>query len=370
MIGYDVIVVGGGVIGCAVAFALARAGVSVLVVERDRVGAHASGASAGMLAPLTESPGEGLAQAIGLEAFELFPSLVEEIRELSGIDPGFRRSGILRLAEADEVVRLREQAARLEGQGCEWLGAEELHKLDVRFAPELAGAVWSPHEGYVDGFLLTRAYAAAAARRGARFQPGTTVTGLRLRGSRVEGVRSSAGAFAAREVVLCTGAWTRLVEDWLDVSLPVEPVKGQMVALESPDPEPRFVFWGRGAYAVPRSGVLRVGATVEREGFDVRPTAAGIGSLLNGVTRLMPCVSECGLKRAWAGLRPGTPDDLPLLGPVAGVFGLTVAAGHYRTGILLSGYTGLAVADWILTGKLPELARGLDPGRFQRVHGA
>jgi glycine oxidase len=360
----EVIVVGGGVIGSAVAFALSRMGASVLVVERDRVGAHTSAASAGMLAPISESLGEGVGYEIGLEALELFPMLIDEIRELSGIDPGFAKRGILRIAEPDEVSELRGCSERLESQGCEWVDGEQLRQAEPRLSAHITGALWSPREGHVDGLQLTRAYAAAAARRGAQFLPETTVLGFCREGRRVTGVRTSAGEFAAGDVVLCTGAWTRLVEDWADVSLPVEPVKGQMLSLECPEPRLRSVIRGSEAYLVPHERVLHVGATTERVGFDVSATASGIASLLRGALHLIPALGGWEFKQAWAGLRPVTPDHLPLVGPVPDLAGLTVAAGHDRTGILLSGITGLAVADWILAGKLPEDFRPFDPGRF------
>ncbi len=363
---HDVVVVGGGVIGCSVAFALSRMGASVVVVERDRVGVHASRAAAGMLAPITESSDEGPGFELGLESLDLFPTLIPELQELSGIDPRYMKSGLLRVVEADEVHALRERAERLEEYGCRWLGGDEVRKREPRLAPEIAGGLWSPREGHVDGFLLTRAYAGAAARRGAQFQLGTTVWGLLREGERVRGVRTSTGELPAADVVLCQGAWTRLAEDWVPAKLPVEPVKGQMISLESPQPDLPCVIWGAGTYLVPRDGSVRVGATVERAGFDVRTTAAGISALLQGARRVMPVLGDCAFQEAWAGLRPGTPDDLPLIGPVPGLSGLTLAAGHYRKGVMLSPLTGLAVADWILSGKLPAGLGCCDPARFQR----
>ncbi len=361
----DVVVVGGGVIGCSVAFALSRMGASVVVVERDRVGVHASRAAAGMLAPITESPDEGAGFQLGLESLDLFPSLIAEIRELSGIDPRYLESGLLRVAEGDELDELRARASRLEAYGCSWLDGKEVRAREPRLAPGIEGGLWSPREGHVDGFLLTRAYAGAAARRGARFELGTTVLGLIWEGKRVRGVRTSSGELAAADVVLCQGAWTGLAEDWMPLRLPIQPVKGQMIALEAPQPDLPCVIWGAGTYLVPRDGSVRVGATVEHAGFDVRTTASGIAALLAGASRVMPMLGDCTFQEAWAGLRPGTPDDLPLIGPVPGASGLTLAAGHYRRGVMLSPLTGLAVADWILSGKLaPELAV-CDPGRFQ-----
>ena len=155
----DVVVVGAGVIGCATAFALARAGATVVVLERDDLGRHASRAAAGMLAPLTESDGEGPASALGLRSLALFPEFVAELRELSGIDPLLREIGILRAARTDEVAALRLRAKQLALHDCLWLEPEEARKREPLLAPDLAGALWSPREAHVNSLLLTRACA-------------------------------------------------------------------------------------------------------------------------------------------------------------------------------------------------------------------
>lgn len=340
----DAVVIGGGVIGCAVAYALAREGASVTLVERDGVGRHASGAAAGMLAPVTESVG-----AVGRESLALLPDLVREVRELSGIDPQLSPSGIVRIAGPGAPVP----------EGCEWLGPDELRKRVPGIAPAAPGAVWSPLEGHVHPLLLTRALAGAAVRRGVRLELGRSAVGLVREGDRVTGVRTDTGTVSAADVVLCAGAWTRLIEP----RLPVEPVKGQMLALEAPEPALRTVVWGPRAYLVPRAdGELWVGATVERAGFDVRPTAGGVASLLAGACELIPGLEACEVRRAWAGLRPGTPDGLPAVGPLRP--GLYIAAGHYRNGILLAAVTGRAVADWLFRRERSAALAALDPARF------
>jgi glycine oxidase len=363
----DAVVVGGGVIGCAIAWALAREGLAVVLVERDRIGAHASGAAAGMLAPLAESEGEGALYRAGLAALELFPAFAAEARELSGIDPQFVASGVLRVAGARESDALAARARSLAGLGVEWLSPDEARKREPRLAPDLRGALWSPREGHVDPALLTRALGAAAARRGARFEVGADAVGLLREGDRVCGVRLRGGVVEAAEVVLCTGAWTRSFEDVTGASLPIEPVRGQILALESREPAPRAIVWGDDAYVVPRtSGTLLVGATVERAGFDVRVTAAGVGALVRGATALLPDLAQASFLRAWAGLRPGTPDGLALVGRVPRLRGLCVAAGHYRNGILLAPLTALWLADLLVRGRLPDDAAPFDPARFGR----
>src|SRR5262245_31872711 len=277
----DAIVVGGGVIGCATAFELARAGADVVLLERDAIGAHASSAAAGMLAPLAESEGDGPLLELGVRAQAELVERLPELVALSGLDPQLSRCGALRVADAEGASELRATAQRLAAFECAWLDPDELYKREPRLAPGLAGALWAPREACLDAALLTRAFAQAAQRRGASLRPGMAVLGLLRDGDRISGVRTSEGALPSAAVILCTGAWAGGSREWLGIDLPVEPVKGQMLALESPVPAPGSILWSDAAYLVPRpDGTLRVGATVERAGFDVQPTAAGIEALL------------------------------------------------------------------------------------------
>jgi glycine oxidase len=367
MRGADVAVVGGGVIGAACAWSLARRGASVVLLERDAVGAHASGAAAGMLAPIAESWGAGPIFAAGLESLRLLEADAGELRALSGIDPELVRSGVLRVATEPEADALRGHARALEPAGCAWLDAHELRKLEPGIAERFVGALHSPREGHVDPARLTRAYAGAAQRRGARIETGVEVTGLLCEGARVIGVRTAAGDVPAHDTILCTGAWAGRAGDWLGVSVPVSPVKGQMLALDAAGRRGGPILWSDAVYLVPRlDGELRVGATVERAGFDARPTAEGAAALLGGALALVPELRAATLLRVWAGLRPGSPDELPLIGAAPGVAGAWLAAGHYRNGILLAALTGAALAAEILDGRrLPGLDP-FDPARHRR----
>jgi glycine oxidase len=363
--GPSIAIVGGGVIGCAVAFALQRGGASVRVLERDRIGAHASGAAAGMLAPLGESPEQGALAALGARSLALFADEIALLRDESGIDPGFVASGLLRVCDAAEAEGYRERARALAALGARWLERDELLAREPSLSPELVGALWSPREAHVDSLRLTHAYAVAAERSGARFDVGVEVQGLLRAGERVVGVRTSEGNHSADAVVLCGGAWTRSAEAWLDLALPIEPVKGQMLALEASALKIGALIWGAGAYLVPRAnGSVRVGATVERVGFDARPTARGVAELLAGAVRLVPRLAEARFDSTWASLRPVTPDELPLVGPVASAPGLVLAAGHGRNGILLCPLTARLVADGLLRGVRDPDAAALAPERF------
>ncbi len=362
---HEVIVVGAGVIGCAVAHELARAGARPLLLERDAVAAHASGAAAGMLAPFTEGAGGGPLLAIGAEALDAYPQWVASVAELSGIDPQLRRCGVLRVARAGEVESLRAAAARLVPHGASWLEPDELRKRVPGVAEAAAGALWSPRESSVDAPGLTRALCAAALRRGASLREGVAVRGLLRDGERVTGVRTRDEDLYASAVVLCAGPWVRELDEHLGGAWPVEPVKGQMLALDAPVGGPASILWDPDVYLVPRpDGTLRVGATVERAGFDARPTADGVARLLGAARALLPDTGSCRFLRTWAGLRPATPDHLPLVGAVPGARDLWIAAGHHRNGILLAPWTAAAVAAGLLESRTLPGAAALAPERF------
>jgi glycine oxidase len=347
--GVDVAVVGGGVIGCAVAYHLARAGARVVLLERDQLGAEASSAAAGMLAPLAEDGRPGAFLDLALASLALYPALVEELRAATGVDVELQTAGLLRLAlneaEAEHYqAGLNWQAER--GLAVRWLDAAETRALEPLVAPSVMGAVLSTAEHQVNPVRLVQALARAAAAHGADLRQGAPVVGLLRQGERVVGVRLADGWLPAGHVVLATGAWAATSGDWLGVALPVAPVKGQMVAVRPVGTLPRHTLYGRRGYLVPKAdGTVHVGATVERAGFDRRVTAAGISELLGLLPALTPALGEATFVRAWAGLRPGTPDHLPLLGAVPGVEGLTLATGHYRNGILLAPITGELVAQ-------------------------
>ena len=391
----DVAIVGGGVVGCAVAFALAREGRSVHLFERERLAGEASGAAAGMLAPLAEehlarkraSDPVGEAAPLLRAAFEslrAFPSLCDELRERGGVDPQWLPSGLLRVALDDAGRELLRRAVPSEigAAGLAWLDASDARALEPGLAPQTEGALWSPLEGNVRSAELTKAYAASARALGARISEGTPVVEFLTRGDRVEGVRSSEGVTRAAETVLCAGAWSGgsaagpripLPAQWPE-GLPIEPIRGQILSLQANEsaplgsvaiPSPRPIVWGPGAYIVPKSDGSRVvGATMERVGFDRSTTAAGIRQLLDAAPRLLPHLASARLLSTWAGLRPGSPDGLPLIGRVAGREGLILAAGHHRNGVLLSWLTAGWVAA-IAAGKaLPPAAEACEPERF------
>jgi glycine oxidase len=360
----DAVVVGGGVIGAGVAWSLARAGLTVSLLERGELAGQASRVAAGMLAPISESRRDGPLRRAGLSSLARFPALVAELREASGIDPELVVSGCLRLPADDaEAAALR----ALLGDGLElaWLAPREIEALAPGIAaPARArGGLFAGGEAHVRSPLLVRAFAAAAAAAGARIETGVAALGLLRDRDTVCGVRCTDGARPAGCVVLCPGSFAAECAGWIGpgARIPVEPVRGQLVTLEAPGP--RCIVWGPGAYLVPRrDGSLVVGATVERVGFDARVTAEGVEGLLAAARALLPETAGARFLGAAAGLRPGTPDHLPLVGPWPGAPGLVLATGHYRSGVLLAPRTGELVADGVLGKGWGEPA--FAPARF------
>lgn len=347
----DVVVVGGGVIGAAIAWFAASEGLTVTLLERGEIAGEASGAAAGMLAPLSESEADGPLLRRGLESLSAFAEVVRVLRDQSGIDPEWVQSGVLRVAaDETEASTLKARARERAEHEVRWIGGPELQAAVPGIAAGFHGALHARTESHVRSPLLVRAYVAAARQLGTKVETGVEVRGLLREGDRVIGVRTSAGDRGAGVVVIGAGPWAATCADWWGGgAIPVEPVRGQIVSVEAPRPAFGPIVWGKECYLVPkRDGSLVVGATLERVGFDRRVTSEGVRSLLAAAERLVPSVSSQEFRGAWAGLRPDTPDHLPLVGPLPGSLGLVIAAGHYRNGVLLSPVTGRLVADGIL----------------------
>ncbi len=363
--GYDAVVVGGGAIGLCCAWSIARRGGRVVVLERDVPPAGATRVAAGMLAPVGELAfGEPELLRVTLAAAERYPSFVAELEAASGVDCGFTRQGALHVAlDRDEAAELRRihELQRSLGLGAEWLVPRRCRELESGLTPSFYGGVHAPGEGAIDPRRMTAALLAALEAEGAEVRTGVEVREGVMDGERLAGVRTASGEeLRAGSVVLAAGAWSG-VADWLprDARPPVRPVKGQILELRALDGEApceRIVASER-VYLVPRpDGRLVVGATVEERGFDTAVTAGGVHELLREAYRLLPEVAEMELVESMAGLRPGTPDNLPLVGPGA-LDGLVLACGHYRNGILLAPLAGDAVAELIAGGRVVERVR-------------
>jgi glycine oxidase len=350
---YDAVIVGGGVIGLSCAWRAVQRGARVALVEKSHPPAGATRVAAGMLAPVGELAfGEPELLQMTLAAAELYPDFVAELEAASGLSTGYSSCGALHIAlDRDEAAELRRvhELQRSLGLGAEWLPPRRCRELEPGLTPAFNGGVHAPREAAVDPRALSAALLAALETGEFDLLSGTGVAEALLDGGRIVGVRTDRGKeLRAASVVLALGAWSAQA-DWLPEHArpPVRPVKGQILELRSREgavPCRRIVASER-VYLVPRpDGRLIVGATVEEQGFDTAVTAGGVHELLREAYRLLPDVAEMELVEATAGLRPGTPDNLPLVGP-AGIEGLLWATGHYRNGILLAPLAANAIAD-------------------------
>ena len=361
------IVVGAGVMGSSVALELARRGLAVTVLERSVPGAEASSAAAGILGPAIEAHAPGPGLRLGLASLALHAELSERILAEHGVDVGFRRSGVLRAAfGAVEGAELDAHAAFLAeaGVAAERIDGDEARRREPSLSHEVAGALDLPEEAQVDPRALLRGLAIAAGRAGAVYRSGATVREVVVKGERVRGVRVEEGLLACGAVVVAAGSWTTLVPGLRLPADAIFPVRGQIVACETRPPVFRRVIFGAGGYVLCRpDGRVLAGSTMERVGFAREVTLGGLAKIVGTACRLAPSLADAPIGGYWSSFRPGTRDELPLVGP-AGADGLYLASGHYRNGILLAPITGALVADCI-TGRPPhpELA-ALAPTRF------
>jgi glycine oxidase len=366
----DAVVVGGGVIGLGIAWRAARAGMTVTVVD-DAPGRGASWAAAGMLAPVTELHyGEDELLALNLASAARWPGFAAQVEEASGQPVGYRPGGTLAVArDADDNAAL-EDLYRFQvrcGLDVQRLRSRECRQLEPGLHPGIRGGVLAAGDHQVDNRALVRALLVACERAGVRLVQGR-VAELATQGDRVTGVVLDNGeTLSAGTVVLAAGCWSGGLGGLAAEALPpVRPVKGQLLYLRGPADQPLCSGNVRGleVYVVPRGdGRVVVGATVEEQGFDTRVTAGAVHDLLRAAMELLPDVAELELVETVVGLRPGSPDNAPMLGP-AGPEGLVVATGHYRNGILLTPVTADAVAELLATGQVPELIAPFGPQRF------
>ncbi len=359
-------------IGLACAWRAAARGLSVCVLEREHPGAGASSVAAGMLAPVSEvSWGEERLLALNMASARMFGQFAAELEESSGLPVPFRRCGSLHVAgDRDEADDLRRRFALHTSLGLDsdWLRPGECRDLEPRLSPDTGPGLHAKDEAEVDPRALLAALHRGCELAGVSVLSGAEVTALRGTEAAVDGVGLAGGdEIAAPDVVVANGCWAGDVR-WLpaEVRPPVRPVKGEVVRLRGRDQDPVIgrIVGGDRAYLVPReSGEVVVGATVEERGFDTTVTAAGVHELLREAYRRVPEIAELEFVEACAGLRPGTPDNAPIIGRT-GLDGLILATGHYRNGILLAPITAEVVGSLLTGDQPPEAAAGVGPERF------
>jgi len=367
----DTVVIGAGVIGLSLAWRLAQAGCRVRVYDKGEAGHGASWAAAGMLAATVETePGEEKLLSLTLASQRLWPDFTRELEAASGIEIGYRGEGTLVVAlNRDDAETLRHSYEFQKGLGLEldWISAYEARRREPHLKPGLTAAVFCANDHQVDNRCLALALAEACRRARVEIHEHRPVRELILKGGRAAGIVTEAGEDRADLVVLAAGAWSRQIGGIPAARMPpVRPIKGQMMALQMDPAAPliRHVVWAPHSYIVPRNdGRLIVGGTVEERGFDARLTAGGLLALLDGAWRAVPAIEELPIHETWVGFRPGSRDDAPMLGP-SGIDGLAIATGHHRNGILLTPVSAQVMSEFVLTGRLSELAQPFSPERF------
>jgi glycine oxidase len=372
----DVAIVGGGIIGLVIAWRARQRGLSVVLIERAGLGQGASPVAAGMLAPVTEvefgDTGRRLLD-LARRSADLWPAFADELGELTGVEVGLRRTGTLMVArDADEARELERQLAFRESLGVRALRLlpSEARAREPALAPTVRLALEAPDDHSLDPRRAIVALRRACERAGVEIEEHASsgAPALDAAGERVEGVRLAHGEVRrASQVVLAAGAWSALLDGLPDgMRVPVRPVKGQILRLRDPSGPGmlRGAVRCHGAYLVPRDdGRYVLGATMEERGFELEATAGAAYELLREVHELVPGVSELHLEEVCVGLRPGTPDNAPIIGRAA-CEGLVWATGHYRNGILLTPLTGELVADLLTAEAADPMLAICDPTRF------
>jgi len=362
---FDVIIIGAGLIGCSIAHELARRGLRVLALDRREPGQEASWAAAGMLTPASESIEEHALVPLANASLALYPGFIERVEGATGMNTGYRRDGALEVffgEGAEEKLQHWLAAVRRAGFHPQPLRTAELRRAEPALAADAAAGAFMADEGSVDNRRLTAAVAAAARGQGVDFRAGENVARLTILSGRATGVETQNAKLSSAHVVLAAGCFSAQVQG-AERYAPTLPARGQMAALRPAEMPVRRVVRGP-SYLVPRNdGRLLIGATVEHVGFEKAVTAGAIGRLLSDAVRMLPALAHAPVVETWCGLRPDTPDHLPILGP-ADVEGLWIATGHYRNGILLAPATARALGEWIAESRTSLPVEGFSPMRF------
>jgi len=367
----DVVIVGGGVIGCAIAYYLRKIGIDVIVLEQGEIGAQASSAAAGLLAPLGPLSGPGPFADLLLASFALFPSLVPELENASGLRLEYEQTGALRTVRNPKRVshlKKRMEAWQPLGLKMEWLTGDEARRGEPLLSPDIQAAIYAPEESQIKAPQVVKAFSQAACNLGANIYAQKVVTGVQRESSRVTSVQLAQDErIACRHLVLATGAWSAQYEEWFGISIPVSPLRGQIICFRQPSQPLHHIIFGEAIYLAPKGENILVGATKEDAGFDVQVTKEGTAWLRDSAIKLVPDLKQSVIEASWAGLRPKTPDTRPILGKVPGWDNVILATGHNSVGIILSAITGKAIAELVSTGNTPEIIQPFALERFAEL---
>src|SRR6267154_4298128 len=364
---FDVVIAGGGLIGGAIALELALAGLRVAIYEQGDPGRESSWAGAGILSPAPENTATIPLLPLGKASMALYPDFVFRVEEVSGQDVGFRAKGTLEALFSRDVAReLSTHVALYHGWGlqAEAISAEDARELEPALSLELEAAVLRPAEASVDNRALTRAVLEAARKSGAEIFAHHEVQGICREKQRCAGLLLKNEKVSAAWTIIAAGSFSTNIAG-VHAYAPVRPAKGQMISLRAAQTKIERVLWSDKIYLVPRNdGRILAGATVEYVGFDKNVTAGGVEKILNGALELAPNLANAHGEEACAGLRPDSPDHLPILGPTD-IDGLLIATGHFRSGILLTPITARLIREWITEQRVSVDWDRFSPMRFQ-----
>ncbi|WP_261133602.1 glycine oxidase ThiO [Bacillus sp. Marseille-Q3570] len=348
---YDVIVVGAGVIGCSIAYHVAKEGKSVLVLEKGSIAGKASKAAAGMLGAQTELEEDSPLFQLAKASRAMFPELASDLKNITGIDIGYEQNGIYKVAWTEaQMERFKSlvHAQQLLGEESHWISADELQTREPALIKEVCGAMFIPDDGQVSAPEMTKALAQAAVKLSATIKEYTEVHRFVKESGELKGVETSAGLFSADYVVIAGGAWSEKLLKGAGVELETYPVKGECFSVKTGKRLIRGTVFSDECYIVPKAGGrLIIGATERPGSFEETVTVEGIARLMEAAIRILPALQDAEWEKAWAGIRPQTKDALPYLGVHPEFKHLFMATGHYRNGILLAPITGKLMADLI-----------------------
>ena len=365
----DVVIIGGGVIGCTIAYQLSKAGVKVSLIERDEIAAEASRAAAGLLSPAEVLTGPKVVADLFLASWSMTAEVVTEIEATSGVQVEYFQTGALHvLQDLDDQTTLKRFAEIWQAQGAEvqWLTGDQIYEYEPLLDHILDAALYVSDTVSIRPRLMTRAYAEAARKYGANFFEHMEVTGFQQQSERVIGVQTAHGRTIPCDcVVVAAGAWSEQVGSWLGLNIPVFPERGQILSLRQPATPLKHTIIGNGIYIVPKiDNTIYVGATIEQAGFDKSNTAGGIASLLSSAIQLVPRLEHAEIVDIWSGLRPWSRDAYPILGKAPGWENVMLATGHGPGGFELSAITGKSIAELITSGQTPTLIQPFGLERF------
>jgi len=369
MSSFDVVIAGGGVIGGSIALELAEGGMKVGLYDAREPGREASWASAGMISPAPESPAMIPYMPISLGSVALYPEFIRRVEEVTGKNVGYRKSGALDAILAGNVQEELSTIIALQhgvGLRAEALSAEQARELEPALTEEIEAAIFRPDEASLDNRVFTDAVLEAARIKGARIFAGNGAAAVWREGERAKGLILEQGRVEAKWTIIAAGCFSARIEGAAPYA-PVFPAKGQMVALRCESVSLRHVLWVDHTYLVPRSdGRIIAGSTIERTGFDHDVTAGGIQKILGGALLLVPALEKARIEETWAGLRPDSPDHLPIIGPTD-IDGLLVATGHFRSGILLAPITARLIGEWVMKQRVSLDWERFSPMRFMEA---